>query len=425
MKRIILSLSVLMSVFMMRAETLTIEDCVRLADEHYPAVAQYGLLEKVTQFNLSNASKSWLPQGSVSVQATWQNDVAALPDALTNILSQQGVEYPGLDKLQYKAGIDINQQIWDGGKTAATRKAIETGAEMERRSLDVQLYDVQGRVEELYFALLLFDAKIGRADKSIALVDSTLQQVKSMFANGVAMQSDCDQIEAQLLSIQQQKSQLIASRDSYRRIMEIFIGQPIGNRALEMPSEESMPEAAHLQLRLFDSRSNNIKAQEAGVKASVTPQIGAFASGYYGYPGYNMFKNMQSRDLSFNFMVGVKVAWNFGALYTRKNTLDKLQIQRQQVETERETFLFNNRIAENESLGQIAGLREVMQNDERIVELRGNVVRAARSQLRNGVIDATALLTKITDEELAENDLSLHRIELIKAIYQLNHIRNK
>lgn len=158
MKRIIISLSALISVFMMRAETLTIQDCVRLAGEHYPAVAQYGLLEKVTQFNLSNASKSWLPQGSVSAQATWQNEVAALPDALTNILSQQGVEYPGLDKLQYKAGIDLNQQIWDGGKTAASRKAIETGADVERRSLDVQLYDVQGRVEELYFALLLFDA---------------------------------------------------------------------------------------------------------------------------------------------------------------------------------------------------------------------------------------------------------------------------
>lgn len=246
-----------------------------------------------------------------------------------------------------------------------------------------------------------------------------------MLANGVAMQSDCDQIEAQLLSIEQQKSQQAASRDSYRRIMEIFIDQPIGNRTLEEPSGESMPEAAHPQQRLFDSRSNSIAAQAAGVKASAMPQIGAFASGYYGYPGYNMFKNMQSRDLSFNFMVGIKIAWNIGSLYTRKNTLDKLQIQRQMVEAERETFLFNNRIAENESLSQIAGLREVMQKDERIVQLRGNVVRAARSQLRNGVIDATALLTKITDEELAENDLTLHRIELIKAIYQLNHIRNK
>jgi len=425
MRKILITLSMLAITPCLWARALTIEECVRLANERYPAVAQYGLLEKIVQFNLSNASKSWLPQGSVSVQGTWQNDVMGLPDALTNMLSQQGIDYPGLDKFQYKAGVDVNQQIWDGGKTSATQRTLETGAEIERNSIDVQLYDVEGRVEELYFALLLYDARIGRADKSIALVDSTLQQVRSMLANGVAMQSDCDQIEAQLLTLQQQKSRLTASRSSYQRVMEILIGQPVGDRSLVMPDGEIQSGYKHPRLQLFDARSKNIAAQEAGIKASVMPRIGAFASGYYGYPGFDMFKNVQSRNLSFNFMIGLKVTWNFGALYTRRNSLDKLRTQRQQIETERRTFIFNNSMAEKECLGQIDGLREVMQNDERIVRLRNSVMRSAQSQLRNGVIDATALLSKITDEELAENDLSLHRIELIKAIYQLNHIRNK
>ena len=95
------------------------------------------------------------------------------------------------------------------------------------------------------------------------------------------------------------------------------------------------------------------------------------------------------------------------------------------VETERDVFNFNNRMAIAESSGHIEALREVMRNDERILELRRSVVRTAQSQLRNGVIDATSLLTKITDEELAENELVTHRIELIKAIYNLNHLRNK
>lgn len=155
------------------------------------------------------------------------------------------------------------------------------------------------------------------------------------------------------------------------------------------------------------------------------PTINAFASGYYGYPGYNMFKNMQSRDLSFNFMIGIKVSWNFGSLYTRRNSLNKLQLQRNQVEAERAIFNFNNGIAMSESLGQISALKDVMRNDERIVELRQSVVTAARSQLLNGVIDATILLTKITDIELAENDKAQHHIELVKAIYNFNHLRNK
>jgi len=412
-------------IWTVHAEDLAIDNCVSLAREHYPAVAQYGLIEKAAQFNLSNASKAWLPQGAVSGQITWQNDVAAWPGQFQAMLNQLGMDYPGIDKLQYRVGIDVNQQIWDGGITAANRRSIEASSDVERRSLDVQLYDVEGRVQEIYFAILLLDGRINSLDKSMALVDSTLTQVKSMFRNGVAMQSDCDQIEAKLLTLGQQKSQLSAARDSYRRVLEIFIGEPIGGRTLVLPKLTPVSESARPQLRLFDAQLRNVTSQESAVRASVMPHIGAFISGYYGYPGYNMFKNMQTRDPSFNFMAGIKVAWNFGSLYTRRNTLDKLALQRQQIETSRETFLFNNNIAETESASQIASLREVMRSDERIVALRRSVVRAAQSQLQNGVIDATSLLAKITDVQLAENDLILHNIELTKAIYNLNHIRNK
>lgn len=428
MKRLLSSL--LLSVLIIlnsNATELTIDECVNLARENYPAVAQYGLLDKVKQLNLSNVSKMWLPQGSMSAHVTWQNDVAALPELLTNMLSQQGVDYPGLDKTQYRIGLDVAQQIWDGGKTKANKESIVTGNAVEQTAIDLQLYDVEGRVEEIYFTMLLLNERISQCDKTITLVESTLSQVRSMYANGVAMKSDCDQIEAKYLALHQQKSKLTATLGSIRRIMEIFIGESIGERTLVLPSEDLTDngDGLHPQLRLFDNRISNLAAQESGIKASVMPTINAFASGYYGYPGYNMFKNMQSRDLSFNFMIGVKIAWNFGSLYTRSNSLNKLQLQRNQIESERATFNFNNNIAISESVGLIASLRDVMRDDERIVELRNSVITAARSQLDNGIIDATALLSKITDSELAENDMAQHHIELVKAIYNLNHLRNK
>lgn len=409
------------------ATELTIDECVNLARANYPAVAQYGLLEKVKNLNLSNVAKVWLPQGSVSAQVTWQNEVSALPDALTGIIAQQGIDYPGLDKTQYRIGVDVTQQIWDGGRTSANKKVVETGNAIEKTSLDVQLYDVEGRVEELYFSMLLVEKRIVQTEKTIALVDETLKQIRSMFANGVAMKSDCDQIEAKLLTLQQQKAQQSALLASLKRIMEIFIGESIGERTMVLPPEilSNQSDSIHPQLRLFDSRIENLTAQEAGIKASVMPTVGAFASGYYGYPGYNMFKNMQSHELSFNFMIGVKVAWNFGALYIRSNSLSKLQMQHSQIEAEIATFKFNNNIAMSEAMGQIASLREVMRNDERIVELRNSVITAARSQLGNGIIDTTTLLAKITDGELAENDMVQHHIELAKAIYNLNHLSNK
>lgn len=426
-KNLLLSVCLTVGILACNARTLTIDECVRLARDNYPAVAQYGILDKVKLLNLSNVSKAWFPQGKVEARVSWQNDVATLPDVLTDILEQRGMEYPGIDKTQYRVGIDVVQQIWDGGKVSAAKNVIESESAAERTSLDMQLYDVEGRVEEIYFSMLLLKERIVRTEKSILLVDSTLHQVKSMLSNGVAMQSDCDQIEARLLSLKQQKSRLVAALGSVKRVLELFIGEPVGERTLLLPSEEPSysTEDNHPQLRFFDNRLAYLTAREKELKTSLMPNIGAFASGYYGYPGYNMFKNMMSRYMTFNFMAGVSVAWNFGSLYTHRNSMNKLQLQRQQVETERATFNFNNDMAMSESLGQIAALEEIMRDDEKIVRLRHSVTEAARSQLVNGVIDATALLTKITDEEIAENDLMQHRIEFVKAIYELNHLKNK
>lgn len=406
---------------------LTINDCVRLATANYPEVARYNLANATKQYSLSNAAKAWYPQGSVYAQASWQNDVMALPDALSDVLRQQGIDYPGLRHTQYRAGADITQQIWDGGQNAASRKLIKTSAEIERSSIDANLYDVKGRVEELYFGLLLINERINTLNIYAGVLGSTLSQMRSMQINGIAMQSDCDRIEARLISQRQQIIQQEALRDSYRRILELFIGEPLGTRTLVMPEKRQLDHgnAPHPQLRLFDSRLNGVTARKAGIQASLMPRIGAFATAFYGYPGYNYFKSMQSREMSFNFVAGIKLSWNFGALYSRNYKLAELRIEQEQIETGRQTFMFNNTIAELEAKGKIAALDSMIAEGDKVVELYRSVRLAAQSQLRNGIIDSTSLLAKIADEEIAEINQISRKLELLKTHYQLIHIQNR
>lgn len=390
-------------------------------------IAAYNVVRQTEAYNLANASKAWLPHGSVSAQATWQNDVSKLPDALTGMMSQQGVSYPGMQKDQYRIGVEVYQQIWDGGASDSRKAIVSTSSDIEQKSLDIQMYEVEGRVEDIYFSILLLDARLRRLETTCQLLDSTLYQVRSMFANGVAMQSDCDQIEAKILTLQQQKEQLSAARSSYTNVLEIFIGEKIGQRDLVLPDEPTVSEFndTHPQQNFFNSQLSGIDAHERAIKAASIPTVGAFASGYYGYPGYNLFKSMQSDDLSLNFMIGIKAVWNFGALYTRRSDMNKLKLQRERIDIERKIFLFNQSIAEREAWGEIISLRAQIRNDVRIVELRRSVRMAAQSQMRNGILDSTTLLSKITDEEIAENDKALHEIELIKSLYKLNHIKNR
>ena len=404
----------------------TLDACQQLACDHYPEIRQYDLIRQSEQYDLSNAARNWLPQVSFSAQATWQNRVPEFPSALSGMLDQAGVSLRGLDKDQYKVALEVNQTIWDGGQSQADRRVIEATADEHRQATEVDLYAVKGRVNDLYFGILLLEERLGQTDLTIALLQSNLDKVRSLVTNGVAMQTDADAVEAELLSVQQQRVQIEASRESYRRMLELFIGQRLAER-LERPElvEAVSGESARPELAWIDAQQERLAAQELSVKSATRPRFGVFAQGYYGYPGLDYFAGMVSTDWTWNTLIGVKMSWNFGAYYTKKNRLSNLRVAQQQLDIQRDVFLFNTDLQVAEEQGNISRLRRALADDDRIVALRRSVREAAESKLRNGVIDTNDLLRKITDEASARSARSLREVELLKAIYELKYTINR
>lgn len=403
---------------------LTLDECREKAGKHYPEIAEYDVIRLSEQFTLSNVSKAWLPQGNIYAQATGQNAVMQLPEQFTNIIQSQDIDYPGLKPLQYKVGAEISQQIWDGGHSVAARRRAEADAEVDRRRIDSDLYDVDARVCDIYFGTLLLDERIAGSRLTLALLDSTLCQIQVMITNGIAMESDCYQVEAQRIAVEQQIDRLLSARAAYIRMLAIFIGEEPGD--LLRPSMSVAPsEIVEPTERLFEARLRSLEVQKLAVKSSSMPTFGAFASAFYGYPGLNYFKSMESGRMTFNLLAGIKIQWNFGALYTRRNSLKSMELGRRSVETARETFNFNRSISLAQQNADIKALEEVIKKDDLIVDLRNRVLDAATAQLQNGILDTTALLSKITDARLAETEREAHRLELLQAMYRLNHIQNQ
>lgn len=426
MKRILLLSCCIFATLGARAQ-LTLDECRRLAREHYPEIRQYDLIRQTAEYTLSNARRAYLPQLSLTAQATWQTAVTDFPDALKNMLTQQGIAIPGLNKDQYKVMLELNQTIWDGGKSGADKQVAHAESAEQQRSTDVDLYALEGRVDDLYFGILLLDERIGQIRLTLELLRSNFDKVRSLQRNGVAMQSDADAVEAELLSVNQQLIQVEASRDSYRRMLAVFIGRELDAERLVRPdaAEPAAAEPDRPELALFDAKIDKFAAQETLVKSSTRPRFGLFAQGYYGYPGLNFMQDMLSSDWSWNAVVGVRMSWNFGGYYTRKNSLGKLRTAQRQVEVQRDVFLFNTRLQTTEESGEIVRLRRALADDDRIVALRRSVREAAESKLRNGVIDTNDLLGKITDEAAAATARSAREIELLKAIYELKHTINQ
>ena len=425
MKRFLLTLFAVMCVASVGAQSL--DECRRLAREHYPEIRQYDLISQTEQYNLSNASRAWIPQVALSAQATYQSATPTYPEAFNTILQANGVEMAGIRRDQYKVALDVSQNIWDGGQTKATKAIAEAEAEEQLSRVDVSLYNLQSRVDNLYFGILLLDERKAQTEALIGVLASNLARLQTYYKNGVAMQADVDAVEAELLTARQTLGQVESSRASYRRMLEVFIGQALNTEKLERPAmvELKSRTSARPELALFEAQENKLEAQRKAINASLMPRFSAFAQGYYGYPGMDMFKSMVSSAWSLNAIVGVRMSWNIGAFYTKRNNLEKLNAAQKQIAVQRDVFLFNTEMQTTQDDGEIARLRKAIEDDNRIVELRRRVRMAAESQLENGVIDATDLLRKITDETSATLARSTHEIELLQAIYRLKTTLNQ
>ena len=427
MKQTLTLILLLLTATMTGYADVTLDYCLQRAKENYPEIKKYGLLESASELSLEEINRGWWPRLGLSAQANVQNIVPAFPDILRNMLAQNGFELKGMGKLQYKVAAELNQTIWDGGASKAQRAIERASLAESKAALDVELYAIRGQVESIYFGILLLQEQMKQTESTVELLSSNLQRLESMIRNGTAMQSDADMVEAQRLTLKQTLAEARNAIKGYRDVLSVYIGEDLNDRNLICPDAEmpESPDSKRPELTLFDRKIDSNAARLKAIDASVMPHIGFFTQAYYGYPGYNYFESMTNRNLSFNIMAGVRVSWNVESLYTKDTKRRNLTLSSDMVNADREKFLFNSHLQSARENSEIEAIRDVMKEDSRIVELRQSVRRSAESQLRNGIIDATALLSKINDENQARLNSAYHNIQLIQNIYKLKNTLNQ
>ena len=409
----------------MMAQAQTLEECQQAAERNYPLIRQYGLIEKTTELTVSNIQKGWLPQVSASAQATYQSDVTAWPDQMKTMMTGMGINMEGLKKDQYRVGIDVQQVIFDGGTIKRNAVMARQQGEVQRAQNEVNIYNVRKRVNEMYFGLLLIDEQIQLNKDLQELLGQNEKKLASMVKNGTAAESDYQNVKAERLNVVQQMTSLQAQRNALVRMLSAFCGievkqavKPITNNQYPIINNQR-PElkALDAQLRLAD-------VQEKALNSALMPKLSVFAQGFYGYPGYNMFEDMLHHKWSLNGMIGARLTWNIGALYTRKNDKAKLNAQRSMFNVQRDVFLFNNNLEHIQENENIERYRKLMADDEEIISLRLSIRKAAESKLSHGIIDVNDLVKEINNENAARVQQSVHEIEMLKEIYNLKYTVN-
>lgn len=404
----------------------TLEECQLAAEANYPLIRHYGLIEKTMELTVSNIRKRWLPQVSATAQATLQSDVTAFPDEMVELYRQMDISMEGMKKEQYRVGIDVQQTVYDGGDIKRRQEVARRQGELQSAQNRVNIYNVRKRVNEMYFSLLLVDEQIKLNKDLQHVLEGNEKKLASMLKGGMAAESDYQNVRAERLTVLQQLTSLKSQRTALVRMLSTFCGIEMREAVKPAIPEQTEPFvnnrpellAIDAQLRLADS-------QEKALDAALMPRLGVFAQGYYGYPGYNLFDDMMSRKFSWNGMIGARISWNIGALYTRKNDKAKIQMQRENAEVSRERFVFDNRLEQIQQSENISRYRKLMEEDDEIIALRSSVRKAAESKLSHGIIDVNDLLKEINNENRARVQQTMHEIEMLKEIYDLKFTTNQ
>lgn len=392
------------------AAQVTLEQCMELARRNYPQIRQLNLIEEAAEYDIANVSKSWLPQLTISGKASYQSDVVEMP-----------FEIPGfsfdLPHDQYSVVGELSQTIWDGGTSKSQKELYSAGAEVQKSQLEVSVYSINDRVVQVYLGILLIDAQLRQNDILERSLERNAGQVQACIDNGTAYRADLDMVRVSMLNCEQQKEGLLSDRAAYLEMLERLIGTSLeGQELVEPDCDAACPDAAAVtrpELALYDAQRRQNEAQLRQLDSKILPRFSLSLQGGIGRPGLNML------DSSFQpyYTAGIRMSWDLGALYTRRDEKQKLDVQLRTIESDRETFLFNTGISALQLRSSIDKARRLLEKDGEIIALQESIRAAGEEQYRNGTISMTDLMKRIDDEYDARVAESIHRIQLLMAVY--------
>lgn len=408
----IYALFLLTTCFGYSQSTMSLQECYEGLNANYPLVKQRAILDSQKEAELSAITAKALPQFNLNAQATYQSDVTEVP------LPNTGIE--PLNNDQYRATLTANQLIFNGGKIKATQGLQNIATDRKKQEVEVNLYQLKQRVNQLYFSILLIDDQTALLNVRGQQLQIKLKEVKSGIKNGVLLPTSDKVIEAELLKILQQKQEAVNNKSKLITSLSALIGISISAETEFQKPLVSMNESSELnrpELGLYSLQKQEIEQQQNLLSKSLVPELNGFATGGYGNPGLNMLEN----DFTSYYIVGLKLNWNVFDWNGNKKQRQALDYSKELIDNQEEVFKLNTNTALNEQLKEIETLEKTIDIDQQLMVLQQEVVNTSESQLKNGVVTTSEYVTELTKLHETENVFNQHKtqLELAKANYNI------
>ena len=398
-------------------DTLTLNQCYDLARESYPLAKQIGLLDANMEKRIENLKTNYYPQLNFLGQASYQSAVTYVEISIPEnpYFSGEDLAPPPIDKDWYKFQIDINQMIYDGGTTAKQKEIEYVNNQIDRQSVEIELYGLRERVNDVFFGIVLLQEKAKLQDLVEKEISSKLQTIESAVRNGTMLESNADILKAELIKLEQQQIEVRIGIESGFNILEELLSYELsGNELLNLPELVIQTESFNYLRPEFDlmtMQQAKLKKLDDVLATGRRPRLMGYGQVGYGRPALDMLNN----NFDTYAIVGARLTWNIWDWNVTRNERQILLIQSDIIGAQKETFEKNLKVGAESSRSEITKYEQILARDDEIIVLRKRIKNTASSQLDNGVITSTDFVTELNAEQEALLNKEIHRIQLVKA----------
>lgn len=395
-------------------QTLSLDSCQYYAIQNFPIQKSFALIADIKTLDLSNLNKSLKPTVHLGGQATYQSEVTRLP------INLPGTTVNPISRDQYKIFTDISQSMIPLFHKREKEGLIAEETLYSQKKTALTIYKLRESVIHTYFGLLLLEGQINQIKPVLKDIQTGIEKLKIAESAGTSSIAQILILEAEKLKIEQKQASLIHQHDGLTEVLSHLIHRPLTNeQKFTFPDERPiLEELKREELSLFASQKLLIQHQAVIAKERLRPVLQIFGQAGYGRPGLNMLNNA----FDFYYLGGIRLQLNLSNRYTYKNDLEKLSIQSQLIEIEKEQFELNVKLALDKQRAEIKKYQALMNQSYDIIKLREKIKELAKSQLENGIISALDYLSYVEAEDQAIQDQLFYKIQLAMAAEYYQYI---
>lgn len=392
---------------------LSIDSCYAMAKRNYPMIKQYDLIGQSKNYSLDNVSKGYLPQVNIGGHATYQSDVTQ-PSLNQNLPGQLPL-FETISKDQYKIYGEVVQPITELFTLSNQKDIVEVNAQIEVQKLEVELYKLRERVNQVYFGILLIDQQLEQSNLVKKDIQAGINKITAAIENGTALKSNLNLLKAEMLKAEQHETELEAGRKSYADMLSLFVGFPItDNMTIQKPALVGFTSViTRPEIEMYNRQKQVYDIQGNIVNSRNLPRFSLFFQTGMGRPALNMLSN----DFDFFYIGGLRLQWNLAGFYTTNKEKELFEFNMRKLDIQKETFLFNTELTVKQQFNEVAKIESLIGTDTEIIELRENIKITAQNQLANGVITPNDYVSYVNAEDQARQNLLLHQTQLLMVLY--------